>query len=78
MGGRQQNYERRLEIGRRVGYTRLWEEVRRLRLDYSRLTINFRGFRNYVSRAFVELKSDLCVIFKMQSAAYIKLLIEKP
>ena len=55
----------------------MWGEVGQLRLDYNRLTINFGGFGDYVSRAFVELKSALYVTFEMQSAAYIKLLIEK-
>jgi predicted nuclease with TOPRIM domain len=61
----------------REGQNRLWEEVRQLRLDYNRLTINFENFRDYVSRAFIELKSALGVTFEMQAAAYIKLLLEK-
>jgi predicted nuclease with TOPRIM domain len=61
----------------REGQNKLWEEVRQLRLDYNRLTINFENFRDYVSRAFIELKSALGVTFEMQAAAYIKLLLEK-
>jgi len=39
--------------------------------------VNFENFRDYVSRAFVELKSALGATFEMQATAYIKLLIEK-